>query len=60
MIVIWLVVAAIIYIPFKKWVATADAPVIAALLWPAFACALVLFIVAIPFVLVFKKLNGSN
>lgn len=60
MIVIWLVVAGIIYIPFKKWVATADAPVIAALLWPLLACLLGLFIITLPFVLAFKKIKGTN
>jgi len=34
MVVVWLVIAALFYFPFKRWVATAEAPLISALLWP--------------------------
>lgn len=59
MVVIWLVIAGIIYIPFRKWVATAEAPIISALLWPLLACLLGLFIVVLPFILVFKRISRN-
>lgn len=34
MLAIWIISAVLLYFPFKKWGATADAPLIAALLWP--------------------------
>jgi hypothetical protein len=40
--VLWLGIAALLYIPFRKWVATAESPLIAALLWPVFLTFVVL------------------
>ena len=34
MLLIWLVGAAFLYWPFKKWDATYKAPILSALLWP--------------------------
>lgn len=60
MVIIWLVIAVLLYIPFKKWVATADAPLISALLWPLLACVLGLLIAASPFIWLFKRIKGNN
>jgi hypothetical protein len=51
----WLVIAALLYFPFKRWVATADAPFIAALLWPLYLSVLGLYLLATPFIRIFKK-----
>lgn len=34
MVIGWLIIAALLYVPFKRWIATAEAPFISALLWP--------------------------
>jgi hypothetical protein len=34
MVAVYFVIAAFLYWPFRKWVATAKAPAISALLWP--------------------------
>jgi len=54
-IIIWLVVAVLLYFPFKKWVGTAEAPFIAALLWPLYLIGFGLFLLATPFIRLFKK-----
>ena len=57
MLIIWLVIAVLLYIPFKKWVATANAPFVAALLWPLYLSVLGLYILTMLFVQLFKKKN---
>ena len=44
----------------KKWAATAEAPLISALLWPLLVCLLRLFIVASPFIWLFNRIRGNN
>jgi len=60
MVVIWLVISGLLYIPFKKLAATAEAPLISALLWPLLVCLLGLFIVASPFIWLFNRIRGNN
>ena len=56
MIIFWLVVAAILYMPFKKWVATSEAPFLSALLWPVMV---VFFIVIVPLIGIYSKFKGK-
>jgi hypothetical protein len=57
MIVIWLVIAALLYFPFKRWVATDKAPIISALLWPLL---IVFFIVGLPLIALLEKIRGKH
>tara|TARA_R110002167_G_scaffold126550_2_gene307338 strand:- start:961 stop:1143 length:183 start_codon:yes stop_codon:yes gene_type:complete len=57
--IIWLVVAGLLLAPFKKWVATADAPIISALLWPLMGLLVGLFLLAIPIRCFFRKIKGK-
>jgi len=60
MVVTWLVIAGLLYIPFKKWVATEGAPLISALLWPLILCLFGLVIAALPFVWLFNRIRGND
>lgn len=56
MVVGWLIIAALLYFPFKKWVATAEAPFISALLWPLMVG---FFIVGVPLMALTGKFKGK-
>ena len=47
----YLVIAAFLYWPFRKWVATAEAPGLSALLWPL----MVIFFIGAAFFALFSK-----
>lgn len=49
MVAVYFVVAAFLYWPFRKWVATAGAPAISALLWPLMLVLIVGAIIIFPF-----------
>ena len=57
MVIGWLVIAALLYFPFKKWVATHDAPLLSALLWPFL---IVFFVVGVPLIALFQKIKGKQ
>jgi len=50
MLLIWLVGAAFLYWPFKKWEATYKAPIISALLWPIMVVFFLGFIIWVKFI----------
>jgi len=53
----WVVIAALLYFPFKRWVATAEAPLISALLWPL---TVAFFVIGIPLMAIIDKLKGKQ
>jgi hypothetical protein len=57
MIIAWLIIAGLLFLPFKRWVATAEAPFLSALLWPL---VIGFFLVAIPLGLLFKIIKGNQ
>ena len=59
MVAAWLLISVLLYFPFKKWVATANAPLISALLWPIYLCIIALSIVASLFMNLFHRIKGG-
>lgn len=57
MLLIWLVGAAFLYWPFRKWEATYKAPIISALLWPVMVIFFLGFIVWAKF---FDRENNTS
>lgn len=60
MVALWLVVAALLYVPFKRWVATSEAPMISALLWPLLIGFFTIFIISTPLIALFKIITGKQ
>ena len=56
MVIGWLIIAVLLYFPFKRWVATAEAPFISALLWPLM---IVFFIIGLPLIALIGKFKGK-
>lgn len=50
MVAVYFVIAAFLYWPFRKWVATAEAPAISALLWPLMAVFFLGVLIISPFI----------
>ena len=50
----YIVVAVLLYFPFKRW-NYADAPIIAALLWPVMV---VWFAIGVPMIMIAHKIQG--
>lgn len=50
MVALYFVIAAFLYWPFKKWVATSGAPAISALLWPIMLVLLIGLLIFAPFI----------
>lgn len=57
MVIVWLTIAGLLFLPFKRWVATAEAPLISALLWPLL---IVFFLVGLPLMALFEKIKGKQ
>jgi hypothetical protein len=57
MIIAWLIIAGLLFLPFKRWVATAEAPLISALLWPLL---IVFFLVGPLLMALFEKIKGKQ
>ena len=56
MFVAWLIIAVLLYFPFKRWAATVDAPFISALLWPLMVS---FFIISVPLMALIGKFKGK-
>lgn len=56
MVIGWLIVAVLLYFPFKRWVATAEAPFISALLWPLMV---IFFVIGLPLMALIGKFKGK-
>lgn len=52
MVIGWLIIAVLLYFPFKRWVATTEAPFISALLWPLMV---VFFVIGLPLIALIGK-----
>lgn len=57
MVIAWLVIAAILYVPFKQWSATAEAPFLSALLWPLLVA---FFVFGMPVMFLIDKIKARE